>query len=42
VPYEVIEGLLIISKECLHGWLDDVDGGYVGVIFRIGHLGADF
>jgi hypothetical protein len=25
-PYEVIEGMLVISRECLLGWLDDVGG----------------
>jgi hypothetical protein len=26
-PYEIIEGLLVISQECLHGRLDEVGGG---------------
>jgi hypothetical protein len=32
--------MLVISRECLHGWLDDVGGGDVIVILRTGHLGA--
>jgi hypothetical protein len=41
-PYEVIKVMLVISRECLHGRLDDAGGGDVGVIFGTGHLGADF
>jgi hypothetical protein len=40
VPYKVIEGLLVISWECLHGWLDDVGDGDICVIFGTGHLGC--
>jgi hypothetical protein len=40
--YEVFKGSLVISRERLHGWLDDVGGGDLGVILRTGHLWADF
>ena len=40
--YEVFEGSLVISRERLHGRLDDVGGGDLGVILRTGHLWADF
>jgi hypothetical protein len=33
---------LVISREHLHGRLDDVGGGDLGVILRTGHLWADF
>jgi hypothetical protein len=36
--YEVFKGSLVISRERLHGWLDDVGGGDLGVILRTGHL----
>jgi hypothetical protein len=42
VPYEVIKGLPVISQECLHGRLDDVSGGDIGVIFRTDHLRGRF
>jgi hypothetical protein len=40
--YEVRKGLLVIIRECLHGRLDDVGGGDLGVILGTGHLWADF
>jgi hypothetical protein len=36
--YEVLKGSLVISRECLHGWHDDVGGGDLSVILRISHL----
>jgi hypothetical protein len=33
---------MVISRECLHGWLDDVGGGNVAVILRYDHLWVDF
>jgi hypothetical protein len=40
--YEVFKGSLVISRERLHGRLDDVGGGDLGVILRTGYLWADF
>jgi hypothetical protein len=40
--YKVLKGLPVISRECLHGWVDDVGGGDLGVILGTGHLWADF
>ena len=40
--YKVFKGSLVISRECLHGWLDEVGGGDLGVILRTDHLWADF
>jgi hypothetical protein len=40
--YEVLKGLLVISRECLHGRFDDVGGGDLGVILGTNHLWADF
>jgi hypothetical protein len=40
--YEVLKGLLVISRECSHCRLDDVGGGDLGGILRTGHLWADF
>jgi hypothetical protein len=40
--HEVLKGSLAISRECLHGRLDDVGGGDLGVILRTDHLWADF
>jgi hypothetical protein len=34
--------MLIISRECHHGRLDDVGGGDVSVIFGTAHLGSQF
>jgi hypothetical protein len=34
--------LLVINWECLHGWLDDVGGGDLGVILGTGHMWANF
>jgi hypothetical protein len=42
VHYEVFKGSLVISRERLHGRLDDVGGGDLGVILRTGYLWADF
>jgi hypothetical protein len=39
---EILKGLLVISRECLHGRLDDVGGGDIGVILRTSHLWVDF
>jgi hypothetical protein len=40
--HEVLKGLLATSRECLHGRLDDVGGGDLGVILGNSHLWADF
>jgi hypothetical protein len=40
--FEVFKGSLVICRERLHGWLDDVGGGDFGVILRTGHLWANF
>jgi hypothetical protein len=40
--YEVLKGSLVISRERLHGRLDDVGGGDLGVILRTSHLWVDF
>jgi hypothetical protein len=40
--YEVLKELLVIRPKCLHGRLDDVGGGDLGVILGTGHLWANF
>jgi hypothetical protein len=40
--HEVLKRSLVISRECLHGRLDDVGGGDLGVILGTGHLWAEF
>jgi hypothetical protein len=40
--YEVFKWPLVISRERLHGRLDDVGSGDLGGILRTGHLWADF
>jgi hypothetical protein len=42
VHYEVLKGSLVMSRERLHGRLDDVGGGDLSVILRTDHLWADF
>jgi hypothetical protein len=41
VHYEVLKGFLVISRECLHGRLDDIGGGDLGVILATDHMWVD-
>jgi hypothetical protein len=40
--YEVLKGLLVISRECLRCRLEDVGGGDLGVILGTKNLWANF
>jgi hypothetical protein len=40
-PPKVIKVVMIIGQEYLHGWLNDVGGRDIGLIFRICHLKVD-